>query len=77
MPKKLQNWSFKKVETFLKKKGFVLSYTNGSHYYYVAHIKGVLRNVCVPFHGNNKVLKPRTFKGIISQSGIDQKDWLK
>jgi predicted RNA binding protein YcfA (HicA-like mRNA interferase family) len=30
----------------------------------------------VPFHGN-KSIKPRTLKGIILQSGIDQKEWFK
>lgn len=75
MPKKLFNWTFANVESFLKERGFILNYTNSSHYYYISHYKGKLRNVCVPFHGK-KVIKPRTLKGIITQSGISQKEWL-
>jgi predicted RNA binding protein YcfA (HicA-like mRNA interferase family) len=75
MPKRFFNWTFKDVESFLKEKGFKLNYTNSSHFYYVGYRKGILRNVCVPFHGN-KPIKPRTLKGIILQSGIDSKEWL-
>lgn len=75
MPRRVFNWTFKDVETFLKERGFVLNYTNASHYYYVGHHNGELRNVCVPFHGK-AVVKPRTLKGIILQSGIPQKEWL-
>ncbi|MCD8507993.1 MAG: type II toxin-antitoxin system HicA family toxin [Candidatus Pacebacteria bacterium] len=76
MVKKLHNWTFKDVEVFLKTKGFILNYTNGSHYYYIAQVDGRVRNACVPFHGNKGIIKTRTLKGIISQSGIDQKEWL-
>jgi predicted RNA binding protein YcfA (HicA-like mRNA interferase family) len=76
MPNKLFNWTFKDVESFLKERGFHLNYTNASHYYYAALYNGKLRNVCVPFHGNNKTIKPRTLRGIILQSGIPQKDWI-
>ena len=74
MPKRIFNWTFRDVESFLKEKGFKLNYTNASHYYYVGLYEGILRNVCVPFHGN-KIIKPRTIKGIILQSGIDQNKW--
>jgi predicted RNA binding protein YcfA (HicA-like mRNA interferase family) len=77
MVKKLHNWNFKQVEVFLKSKGFILNYTNGGHYYYVAHIAGRVRNVCVPFHGNKGIIKTRTLKGVILQSGIEQKEWLR
>jgi predicted RNA binding protein YcfA (HicA-like mRNA interferase family) len=77
MVKKLHNWTFRKVESFLKNNGFILNHTNGSHFYYIANIEGMTRHVCVPFHGNNVAIKTRTFKGIISQSGIPQKEWLK
>jgi len=50
MTKRLANWTFREVESFLKEKGFKLNYTNGSHFFYVANKKGILRNVCVPFH---------------------------
>ncbi|MEP6673657.1 MAG: type II toxin-antitoxin system HicA family toxin [Ferruginibacter sp.] len=77
MPKKLVNWTFKNVEHFLKKAGFVLNYTNGSHYYYTGQFGGMVRSVCVPFHGSNSTIKSRTFKSIILQSGIPMKDWMK
>lgn len=73
MTRGLFNWTFADVESFLKKHGFILNYTNASHYYYVSRYDGKLRNVCVPFHGKT-ALKPRTLKGIIIQSGIPQKE---
>lgn len=76
MAKKLFNFTFRDVDSFLKEKGFHLNYTNGSHYYYVGHYQKILRHVCVPFHGS-KTIKPRTLKGIILQSGISQSEWLK
>ncbi len=74
MPKKFFNWTFKDVESFLKENNFNLNYTNASHFYYIGNHKGILRNVCVPFHGK-KALKPRTLKGIILQSGIEKERW--
>jgi len=74
MTKRLSNWTFREVESFLKQNGFQLNYTNGSHFYYVGSCNGVLKNVCVPFHGN-KTIKPRTLKGMILQSGISQEKW--
>ncbi len=76
MSKRFFNWTFKDVESFLKEKGFKLNYTNASHFYYTGSHDGILRNVCVPFHGS-KVIKPRTLKGIILQSGIDKEEWFK
>lgn len=49
MTKRLTNWIFRDVESFLKEKGFKLNYTNASHFYYIGHKNGILRNVCVPF----------------------------
>lgn len=76
MPKGLFNWTFRDVESFLRENNFVLSYQNGSHCYYRGQYGGVLRNVCVPFHGK-KIIKPRTLRGIILQSGIPKNKWLK
>jgi predicted RNA binding protein YcfA (HicA-like mRNA interferase family) len=76
MPRRLFNWTFSDVESFLKERGFALNYTNASHYYYVGHYDGQLRNVCVPFHGKTTI-KPRTLRGIILQSGIPQNEWFK
>jgi predicted RNA binding protein YcfA (HicA-like mRNA interferase family) len=75
MPHGLFNWKFSDVERFLRKNKFMLHYVNGSHYYYIGHYEKVLRQVCVPFHGS-KVIKPRTMKGIILQSGIPKVEWI-
>ena len=71
MPNRLKNWTFNNVENFLRNNNFTLHHTNGSHYYYIGNNQKL---VCVPFHGS-KIIKPRTIKGIISQSGISQEKW--
>ena len=76
MPRKLANWTFKEIERFLKTKDFVLNHTNGSHFYYKGSGGGLIRSICVPFHGNNEPIKPRTVKAIIIQSGISIDEWL-
>jgi predicted RNA binding protein YcfA (HicA-like mRNA interferase family) len=73
MPRRFNNWTFNDVERFLKKRGFVLHHTNGSHFYYLGN---GTHHICVPFHGS-KTIKPRTLKGVILQSGIDQAEWFK
>jgi len=75
MPRGFYNWTAEDVVRFLKAHNFVLSHTRGSHYYYIGHISGILRQVCVPFHGS-KAIKPRTLNGIICQSGISKGEWL-
>lgn len=75
MPRRLYNWTAEDIVRFLKANRFVLNYTHGSHYYYVGYYGGLLRQVCVPFHGS-RVIKPRTLKGIIIQSGIPKDKWL-
>ena len=75
MTRGLFNWTSEDVVRFIKEKGFSLNHTRGSHYFYVGRYGGEFRQVCVPFHGS-RVLKPRTLKGIIRQSGIPQKEWL-
>ena len=74
MPNSLFNWTFDDVVKVLKEYKFQLNYTNASHYYYVGHYAGIVRNVCVPYHGTRAV-KPRTLKGIILQSGIPKEKW--
>lgn len=66
---------FDDVVNFLKENNFRLNYTNASHYYYIGTYNKELRNVCVPYHGR-KIIKPRTLKGIILQSGIPKEKWL-
>jgi predicted RNA binding protein YcfA (HicA-like mRNA interferase family) len=76
MPNNVKNWTYKNVVTFLKENKFVLHHTRGSHFYFIGSYKNILRQVCVPYHGN-VAIKPRTLKGIISQSGIPLENWLK
>jgi predicted RNA binding protein YcfA (HicA-like mRNA interferase family) len=71
MTRGLFNWTFYDVKKFLEEHGFVRYHTEGSHYYFVGN-KG--RVVQVPFHGS-KVLKVRTLKGIMRQSGISVDVW--
>lgn len=75
MPRGINNWTFRDIEAFLKERGFALHHTNGSHFYYIAHIEKAFRQVCVPYHGSRSI-KPRTMKAIITQSGIAQKEWM-
>lgn len=75
MPRGIFNWTFADITRFLGNNGFVLGHIEGSHYFYIAIKGGLLRQVCVQFHGN-KVLKPRTVKSIILQSGISKSVWL-
>ncbi|MBU4204714.1 type II toxin-antitoxin system HicA family toxin [Patescibacteria group bacterium] len=75
MPKGVFNWNFSSVVDFLKKHGFTYTHAKGSHYYYTGHYNHQPRIVQVPLHGS-KSFKPRTFKGIVKQSGIPLKIWL-
>jgi predicted RNA binding protein YcfA (HicA-like mRNA interferase family) len=75
MSKNVFNWKFSDVVDFLEKHNFRYAYTKGSHYFYVGRYGGTPRIVQIPFHGS-KCLKPRTFKGIVIQSGILLKVWL-
>jgi predicted RNA binding protein YcfA (HicA-like mRNA interferase family) len=75
MPKNVFNWTFSDIVDFLKKYNFVYAHAKGSHYYYIGNYGGKPRIIQVPFHGS-KTLKPRTFKGIVIQSGIPLNIWL-
>jgi len=75
MPRGLFNWIAEDVVRFLKAHDFALNHVRGSHYFYTGHYGGVLRQVCVPFHGSRSI-KPKTLKGIILQSGIPKDQWL-
>lgn len=74
MPKGIRNWTYRDVKEFLIKHNFQYHYANGSHHYYVGHIRHI-RIVTVPFHGKNKSIKPRTMNSIITQSGIEKSEW--
>lgn len=74
MPRGLYNWTAEEIIRFLKKYGFYHTHTRGSHFYYSGKYDKKDRQICIPFHGK-KIIKPRTLKGIISQSGIPKKEW--
>jgi predicted RNA binding protein YcfA (HicA-like mRNA interferase family) len=76
MARGLFNWTAEDVIRFLKERDFSHLHTKGSHLFYVGRYGGALRQVCVPFHGS-KIIKPRTLKAIIHQSGISKGEWLK
>lgn len=75
MPRGFNNWSAADIVRFLRKHGFIHSYTRGSHFYYIGKIENRHRQVCVPIHGKNAAIHPKTLKGIMLQSGIPADEW--
>ena len=75
MPRGLNNWSAADIIRFLKRRGFSHSHTRGSHFYYVGKVSGDDRQVCVPIHGKNAAIHPKTLKSIVRQSGISESEW--
>ena len=75
MPNGIMNWTFDDVTKFLKRHNFIYNYARGSHYYYIGSYNGIPRQVSVPFHCS-KIIKPRTIKSIILQSGIPKDEWV-
>ena len=74
MPRGVFNWTFDDVVKILKENGFHLNHIKGSHFYFVGFCDGKMRQTCVQNHGK-LALKPRTFKGIMEQSGLPKKVW--
>lgn len=74
MPNGVFNWTFDEVVTLLKENGFHLNHQKGSHLFYTSFHDGKLWQVCVPKHGRTAI-KPRTLKGIITQSGLSKTIW--
>ena len=70
------NWTFKDVVTFLKENGFHRNHIDSSHHFYIRNVNGRIYQVMVPYHGS-KSFKPKTLNGMILQSGIDRKIWIK
>ncbi len=74
MPNGIKNWNYTDVRTVLREHGFKLNAWTGSHHFYIASHSGKRWQVAVPFHGP-KIFKPRTMKGIITQSGLKKQEW--
>lgn len=74
MPRGLNNWTYKDVTSFLKKKGFSFyEQRSGSH---EALISADGKNVVeINFHGNNTTFPIRTLETMIRQSDIPKKEW--
>lgn len=76
MPRRLFNWTFDDVATFLKHHNFTHTHTRGSHYYFQGTINRKICLVEVPHH-TDKTIKPRTLKqSIMLKSGIPVKHWM-
>jgi predicted RNA binding protein YcfA (HicA-like mRNA interferase family) len=76
MPRGIFNWTYADVVRFLKKHDFVHERTSGSHHTFARRVGDVTWRVTVPFHGRGGAIKPKTFKSIVSQSGIPLDEWL-
>lgn len=78
MPRKLRNWNYRNVISFLKENGFSFDKElGGSHQAWVKRGENgePARRVEVNFtHGSYPIL---TLKTMIRQSGIDAKVWIK
>ena len=74
MPNRVFNWTYTDIVRVLKDNGFTLNHVEGSHHYYVGSVDGRMRQVCVAYHGKTS-FKPRTFKGIMLQSGLSKEAW--
>lgn len=57
---------FREIERIIKNDGWELSYTTGSHYYYIHPTKP--GKVTIPYH--NKDLKMKTVNSILKQAGL-------
>ncbi len=74
MPNRVFNWTFNDVVRVLKDHGFKLNHIEGSHHYYVGIVNERMHQVSIAYHGK-ATLKPRTFKGIMTQSGLSKSVW--
>ena len=67
---KLPNWTSKQLIKFLKKNGFILDHSTGSHYiFYHPFAK---KRIVVPFHTSN--LPKGTLRAILRQAGISKNE---
>ncbi len=74
MPKGLKNWTYRDVRKFLTQKSFYLSdQKSGSHEYWISADKKYVVNV--NRITGQKSYPPKTLATMISQSGIDKKEW--
>lgn len=67
------NFYFEEVIEILKRFGFVLSNTKGSHRVFYNY--STEKMVSVPDHGRKNKIRPGTMSDIIKWSGIPRKEW--
>ena len=66
--KALKYYTVNEILTLLHEDGWIVKNQEGSHIHFIhPRKKG---KVTVPFHGRNKVLKPKTVKAILIQSEL-------
>jgi predicted RNA binding protein YcfA (HicA-like mRNA interferase family) len=76
MPSPLRGWSAHDVIKFLKKQGFILHRSSGSHFHYKKTGVNTSYLVTVAYHGN-KDIPIGTINSIVRQSGIAKDQWVK
>jgi len=76
MPSPLRGWSAHDVIKFLKKQGFTLHRSSGSHFHYKKSLANQHFLVTVAYHGN-KDIPIGTINSIVRQSGIPKDNWVK
>ena len=71
MPRGLNNWTYRDVDRFLRKRGFVLKYSESgsAHRYYVRTEQDGEQIVTVAFHGAKTMYGHRVMRSMIAQSG--------
>ena len=67
MPK-LPNWTSKQLIKFLKRNGFVLDHSTGSHY--IFYHPSTKKRAVVPYHASS--LSKGTLRAILRQAGISK-----
>lgn len=74
MHPKLRSISSKEVERILRKHGFTMVRSRGSHRQFVGFIHGRKRRVTVV--ADQKSFKPKTLNSMIRQSGFTEDEWI-
>jgi predicted RNA binding protein YcfA (HicA-like mRNA interferase family) len=78
MPRRLRNWTYRDVTTFLKEHGFEFQQSlKGSHQGWVKPGETDEPNRRVEVHIPRDSYQPKTLKSMIRQSGIDEAKWIK
>lgn len=76
MSSPLGGWTSYDVIKFLKKNGFVLHRSSGSHFHYKKQVGSMSYLVTVAFHGSRDI-PMGTLNSIIRQSGLPKNQWQK